>query len=218
MQLYRPIPAYEWVKSLSALPVNCLFARDLAQFWYLYGLSGVDDIQQSAGELRDFIATHGIERLVVFGASTGGYAALVFGSLLGADEVHAFVPMVTLPSRKLIASLRLLPSHNWTLLRKQLALRWKRSVGRGYRDTRKLLRQDNGRTIYHVYYGQGHPPDRVNAERLRELPRVNLHPYDYNRHYLLERLKESGELGILLDTTYRRVSAGNRAYFAGATL
>lgn len=207
MQLYRPIPAYEWVNSLSRFPVNCLFLRDLTQFWYLYGLAGVaGDLPASVDYLRQFIADRGIKRLAVFGGSTGGYAALVFGSLLAADEVHAFVPMTKLPSRKLVESVRLLPSRNWSLLRRQLALRINRLVGRGFRDTRTLLRQDNGRTIYHVYYGRGHSPDRVNAERLQDLPRVVLHPYDYHRHYLLEHVKRSGELDPLLHAVHQRLT------------
>jgi len=208
MQLYRSMPEYEWVKSLTALPVNCLFARDVAQFFYLRGLQGVGpDVETCRRYLSDFIAERGFKRLAAVGGSTGGYAALLYGSLLGVDEVHAFTPMTILPSRKLVESYRLLPSKNWTLLRKQLEMRARPGVGRDHRDLRRVLAADNGRTRYHIYYGHSHTPDRRNAERLVDLPRVTLHPYDYDQHYLMARLKKSGEMGLLLDNIYRRLAA-----------
>jgi hypothetical protein len=207
MQLYQEIPDYEWHGNFSKLDAHRLYVRDNAQFYYLRGLDGVAaDIDGSVPALRRITSDIGIAHAACFGASIGGYAALLFGNLLGVDEVHAFSPMTILPSRKLIELLRLVPSQNWKLMMRNLELRHNRSLERPYRDLRPILARDNGRTVYHIYYGRGHTPDRRNAERLAGLPRVHLHPYGYNKHYLVGHLKKSGELDQIMEDAYRRMS------------
>lgn len=207
MQLYQAIPDYEWQGAFRPFDAHQLYLRDNPQFYYLRGLDGISTgVDDTLAFLRDFTTTRHIRHAAYFGASTGGYAALLFGSLLGADEVHAFAPMTILPSRTLPELLRLVPSQNWTLMARNLELRRNPGLERPYRDIRRLIQNDNGRTIYHVYYGRGHTPDRRNALRLQGLPRVHLHAYDYNRHYLVAELKKTGELPRILAATYQRLT------------
>lgn len=75
------------------LDVNRMYLRDNFGMWYHDGLQGVTkDMTDTAEFLREHIAEEGYSRVVVVGVSSGGYAALVLGAMIGADEVHAFGP------------------------------------------------------------------------------------------------------------------------------
>ena len=89
---------------------------------------------------------------------------------------------------------------------RNIELRRNPALGRPYRDLRPILQNDNGRTVYHIYYGRGHTPDRRNALRLEGLPRVHLHTYDYNRHFLVGHLKETGALAHIVAAAYQRIT------------
>ena len=59
----------------------------------------------------------------MLGSSAGGYAALLFGRLLEADEVHAFGPQTFISP-----SLRLRYSDNWWSYTQKLWMRVKRKA------------------------------------------------------------------------------------------
>ena len=195
MQLWRPVPGFEWQSSLEAQPAARLYVRDLAQYWYLRGLDGpTGDIGRSADLLRARLESHGYTRIICFGASTGGFAALLYGALLGADEVHAFSPMSHLPSRSLLQVAAQIRTGNWQLMAKHAELRRDHAADHcPYFQSRSIVQADNGRTRYHVYYGR-HAPDVRNAHSLNGLPRVTLLPHDYPHHNLVGHLKDNGQL------------------------
>ena len=60
------------------------------------GVLGIPGIGSSATDIRDFlndvIASADVDRVVMAGASAGGFAALLFGTWCGADKVIAFSP------------------------------------------------------------------------------------------------------------------------------
>lgn len=71
---------------------NCrreIYLRDIRKSWYLRGINSRID---SIGKLCDFIKEQIPEgcRIVTVGNSAGGYAAALFGTLLGADCVYDF--------------------------------------------------------------------------------------------------------------------------------
>lgn len=104
------IPPFEFFSLAEDIPVKRLFVRDLRQAWYHRGLPGHGTTFASVAEtLRELIAAHRVERLVLTGNSAGGYAALAFGALLDADAVLAFAPQ-TILDLKALASMR---DHRW---------------------------------------------------------------------------------------------------------
>lgn len=198
MQLWRAAPRYEWRQTLKDVPAHCFYIRDLAQYWYLRGLSGLaGDIGGSAACLRALITERGVRKIACFGASTGGFAALLYGALLGADEVYAFSPVCYLPSRTLLQAMAQIRTGNWRLPARHVQLRLDRAADRRYFAARPILERDNGRTRYHVYYGR-HAPDVLNARHLDGLPRVTLLPHDYPHHNLVGHLRDTGQLAVIV--------------------
>lgn len=68
-----------------------IYCRDEKVKWYNHGLTGLTaNVNQTLKLLNDKIA--GYKRVIFVGASMGGYAALLFGSILKVDAVVAFRP------------------------------------------------------------------------------------------------------------------------------
>lgn len=195
------IPMFEFNRITSHLEHwNKIYLRDQHALWYHAGLRGLgNNIDEITAGLRYYRHHPATRRVVTIGNSGGGYAALLFGSLLGADEVHAFSPKTSLhPLRRLLSGEDRHLRHNFL----RLFLRGQRK----YLDLLPVLARTEARTIYHIYYSENHPVDRQQALYLSTLPNVCLHPYPYNDHSLIKRLKTSGELRKILDEVFRPVS------------
>lgn len=77
--------------------INRLFIRDHFGLWYHAGLKGrTYGIADTAAYLRGFCDARGFSRITVVGMSSGAYAALLFGTLIGADTIQSFSPRTRL--------------------------------------------------------------------------------------------------------------------------
>lgn len=74
---------YEWVASLSRLPVNVVGVKDPHDAWWRV------DVHEILPALRSAI---GARPWVALGGSAGGFGAILFGRLMHAARVVAFVP------------------------------------------------------------------------------------------------------------------------------
>lgn len=71
------------------------YCRDEKISWYTYGLTGISyDINSTLIFLKDTIKDY--KKVIFIGASMGGYAALLYGSLLNIDTIIAFRPQTHL--------------------------------------------------------------------------------------------------------------------------
>ncbi len=87
------IPYFEFVKMLRPYALKKLFVRDIHGLWYQRGVPGIPGgVAGLRDLLKDVIREAGIQRTVFIGNSGGGYAAILFGALVDASEVHAFNP------------------------------------------------------------------------------------------------------------------------------
>jgi pimeloyl-ACP methyl ester carboxylesterase len=189
------IPPFEFKRMTSGLGVNTVFVRDVTQSWYHGRLKGAGrGLAGAAGTLRRLVREYGASRTVVIGNSMGGYAALIVGSMIGAQQVVAFSPITFIGP---IARAR----HGDS--------RWRREVLRAYLyslmgghfyDVVPSIRAAVG-TSYDVHYSTADDLDRAHAERLSGLPRVTLHHYDRGGHELVKCLRDEGVLADLLETT-----------------
>src|SRR6478672_11288897 len=69
---------------------NRILVRPAGKGWYHDGVTGLGaTIEETAAALRKIIATMQPSHVAMFGASTGGYAAIAFGSLLQVDRIVA---------------------------------------------------------------------------------------------------------------------------------
>lgn len=72
-----------------------LYCRDEKVKWYNHGLTGItSNIKETIEFLQSKIK--GYSKIIFIGASMGGYAALLFGSILNVDAVVAFRPQTYL--------------------------------------------------------------------------------------------------------------------------
>jgi pimeloyl-ACP methyl ester carboxylesterase len=196
------IPPFEFFKITSDLNTNKIFIRDLPQAMYHRGLpdvgGGVDGIVRS---LKEKIDENRIERTVVVGNSGGGYASLLVGALLEADEVIAFSPVTFIgPLARLVHGDRRAP---------KLFLRACVSPDRrvDYFDLKKVFRTHGLETTFHIYYchtGRFGRLDAIHATRMQDFPNVNVYRFDRGGHNLVKLLRDDGKL----DGVLRRAISG----------
>jgi len=187
-------PVFEWVKLTRALACKRVLIRDLHQAWYQMGVPGHgDSLSAMVDSLQALIAGHDVDRMVVIGSSSGGYAALVLGTLLGADTVIAFGPQTTLD-----------PDH----LAEMRDLRWDEPLGelreQGLIDARWIDLQTAlaparwADTRYELYFDESLRSDRRHAERLAGLEGVRLHRVEGAEHFVARAMRERGTLANVL--------------------
>lgn len=184
------MPPFEFFKATGAIPAKRLFVRDLRQAWYHRGIpQRGETIVEAADSLRGLIAAHDVDRLIVAGNSAGGYAALVFGTLLGADIVLCFAPQTVLD----LEILNAMDDHRWDQQIAELAQAG--DLDERWTDLRRALPQARcAETRYDVYFDSTFRADRLHAERLSELDGVRLHGFEGGEHGMVREMRESGEL------------------------
>jgi hypothetical protein len=189
------MPPFEFLRVLSdAAPTKRLFLRDHSQAYYHRGVRGLgEDIAGVETGLREVVAETQPSRVVMMGGSGGGYAALLFGRLLGVDEVHAFAPTTFLR-----ADLRARCGDD------RFQERWNALMASGcyqprYGDLRELFQEtpDCG-TRFVVHYPADYDVDVFHAEWIAPEPGVVLRPHDATDHRVVRHLREAGELQQLL--------------------
>ena len=188
------MPPFEFLKLTGEIPVKRLFLRDLRQAWYHEGLPpdgrGLLDV---AEELRRTIAAQAVDRLVVTGNSAGGYAALVFGTLLGADSVLAFAPQTILD----LGELETMNDHRWD--ERLTAVTAAGSLDPDWTDlAAALAREPFAKPDRKVFFDETLRQDRLHAERLAGVEGVRLYRFGGGSHHLVRSLRDCGALARLL--------------------
>lgn len=181
---------FEFLGTASDLPVGKVFVRDLDQIFYQRGVRGLGrDVAEVASGLGSLLSGSG--RVVFVGQSAGGYAALLFGTMLGVDHVLAFSPVTFLtPLLR-----RVHRDDRWP---EEMAEIRRLSRFRRHLDLRRAIRARGQRSELHVYFGAKNLLDRTHAGRLEGLPGVTLHPWATASHAVARRMREEGELKPVL--------------------
>jgi hypothetical protein len=167
---------------LADIDVKAAFLRDHWECWYHRGVMGVGDGIDAVAAFLCELARNADE-VVMFGTSSGGYAAILFGSLLG-FETHAFSPQVFIDP---------------DLRRKHRDKRFASQMeGLGadmdmrYADLRPVV--GRSQAPVHVYYATNHRLDTIHAGHLADLDNVTLHGFDWDSHLLVRELRDRGWL------------------------
>ncbi len=182
------LPPYEFFNITKDIHVNKIFLRDLKQLWYHAGLPGLtDSVVSTANYLKDRIAESEAGKVVVFGTSMGGYAALLFGILIGADEVHAFAPNTFLDDSRSLRS-------------KKQSNNLHQTYGSHYFDIRTIARKHNRSTRLHLYFDVLDRKDRKHALHMLRVKYTKYHMFFRGGHCLIRKMKEKGLLrSIIMD-------------------
>lgn len=183
------IPTAEFHASLIGRDVPGYFIKDFRQSWYQEGLLGLSsDIAGTEAVLRALIQRHAPKHVVTLGVSAGGYAAMLFGALLGADRVAAFSPQINVNHQvvKLYAGFDTPPPRQF--------------LGDEGTSLQSVLRAQARLPDIRIYYGDGHEADVADAESLRDVPGVTLEPQvGVSDHPVTIALKRNGQLSEVLD-------------------
>jgi len=132
------------------------------------------NIDETIGYLKNEIRPY--KRVIFMGISSGGYAAILFGSLLGVSDVLAFVPQ--------------------TILRKTI-------VDEKYRDISKYI---NDTTRYYLYGESSITDELdchhiSHCERISHHPNVY---FTKNNRMNVKDMRDNGELYKIMDTIINR--------------
>jgi len=182
------VPGFEFVSKASSLPGSTLFLTDIDQVWYQKGIRSVGpSIESVAAYLHDVISDHGVNRVVMTGNSAGGYAALLFGALVGADAVHAFSPQTEL----------IRPEHGYFL--DKLSNARDAAADPAWLDLRRALTKRipacrRAEPKLYLHYSRYCRKDRHHAHRMVDVPGIRLVPYHMLTHGLASALREAGLL------------------------
>jgi pimeloyl-ACP methyl ester carboxylesterase len=189
------IPPFEFFSLTAEMPVKRLFVRDLRQAWYHRGTPGLGSTISAVGtSLKQLIACQRVDRLVTVGSSAGGYAALVFGTLLDADRVLCFAPQTTIDPDILSR----MSDHRWTGLLRDLDAT--HGLDSRWTDLRRALREAHREadTKYDLYFDHTFLADRLHAERLSEVDGVRLHGLQGGGHAIARTMRDTGQLERVL--------------------
>lgn len=182
------IPAFEFGQVLSSVDVKSAFLRDHFAAWYHRGVVEIGpDVDSVVDCLRELETQ--VERVVMIGNSAGGYAALLFGALLGC-ETYAFSPQTFVDPDLLWA----IDDHRWD--EELHALLASGRFDRRYGDLAPVMAESSGR--FEVWYGGLDKIDEKHIERISGLEQVTVNRIEDCTHRVVKHLRDTGWLGSFL--------------------
>lgn len=187
----EPVPQFEFVESAEQMDGSTVLVRDPHRLWYHAPIAGFgDDVPAMAATLQQIIDRASPERVRLVGNSMGGFAAILFASLLDRGEAVAFVPQTFLAPH-----LRLRYGH-WRDSR--LMARFYGRCWRGPRfwDLRAALRRAGREVSVDLYTSAEDLRDRNHARHVERVPGVRVHRIANSEygHNVVRKLKEDGRL------------------------
>ncbi len=186
------MPAFAFGNVARGMQASKVFFVDPNECIYQQGIPGIgNDFWEIAEVLRTLRQREGIKRTTIIGNSAGGFAALVVGALLGDCTVHVFNPPTLLTSPR--------HTHKPVLCKKILAApaRNKRTF-----NLAAFLREEmSPSTKAFVYYSRGDAIDRKRTPLLRNVPRLEVLPYNLPGHELARYLARDGTISRLLQAS-----------------
>jgi hypothetical protein len=187
------IPPFEFHKASGILNQHRIFVRDLRQCWYQAGIPGMgDDLRAVARDLDTRIRGIGADRVRFVGNSMGGFAALLFSSLLETGGAIAFSPQTFIsPLLRLRHG-----DHRWW---RRIWKAWVAGLRRErIWDLRGVLEKRPPPDGCLVCVSSSCPLDSVHAARISGLPGVEVRPFEEGGHGLVGWLRDTGRLASIM--------------------
>jgi pimeloyl-ACP methyl ester carboxylesterase len=187
------MPTFEFYQSSSIINENRIFFRDFSQQWYHSGLRGMTrNVPETANYIRMLINRIAPEEVIFIGNSMGGFAAILFSTLLDIGRVVSFSPQT------FISPLKRLSTGD---------TRWKWDVLDTYRasllkpkyyDLRHLLDNSPRHNQIDIYASSLDRLDMLHAKEISDFSNVHLHVYEVGGHRLVKDLRDAGLLQEIL--------------------
>ena len=163
---------FQHVNLLKNCKSDILFIRDISDAWYNKGLKYLtNDIDTTVIFLKKL--TKDYTDILTLGSSSGGYAALLFGSLLNVKKILAFSPQSIIP--------RGYPFNDKINLK---------GVDNKYFDLTYWI---NKKSDIQIFYSEEYKYDMEAAIRLKSFKNIQLKPFKFgNNHNILPFLIKNG--------------------------
>jgi len=191
------MPTFEFYKSTSILNQHRIFFRDLSQHWYHSGLSGItQDISQTKDYIQALIDRIKPLETIFVGNSMGGYAAILFSTLLNTGRVVAFSPQTFISPVKKFQSrdfrwkLPTLSTYLYTLTKPR------------YFDLSNLLEQSRQENPIDLHVSSFDTLDMQHADNIASFTNVRIHTHALGGHNLVRHLRDNGSLHAILRDSY----------------
>jgi predicted esterase YcpF (UPF0227 family) len=193
------VPVFEFFNSISYIECDKIFLRDFNQSWYQKGVdSELNHVDKVLNYLRKIIDKNEYKNICFLGNSMGGYASILFGTILNVDTVISFAPQTFInrinrfmkKDKRWSHEINLI--YNYDLKRKE------------YFDLKKYLKKNNAyKTKINIYYSSSHTLDSKHSERLLHVKGVNLIPFEKGGHSVVKTLRDNGQLKALLESVLK---------------
>lgn len=187
------MPPFEFYNAAQILNDNKLFVRDFHQCWYHKGLDGIShNIESTAVYLQKEIKAIDPKKLCFVGNSMGGYAAMLFSTLIGYGNAIAFAPQTFISPCQRI---------------KYRDFRWAKQIFKTYYssgfknrfwDLKILLEKQKKDQVFSIYVSSVYRLDQIHAEHLEKIPGVKVYKIESDSHSIVKILRDKGELPKIL--------------------
>jgi hypothetical protein len=187
MQTRLGMPPAEFLKTFTAKKINSLFVKDFQQCWYQQGLLGLsNNTMETVNVLRKYIPNNQ-EHIYAIGTSAGGFAAILFGVLLGVEKILAFGPQ-TVITKQTFQTFKSLDSRLDEI-----------NLADDFLDLKRLLEVTEYHGSIHIHFANQCETDKVAAERLTNFKNVHLHSWETPSHNIAGWLKKQQKLDSILN-------------------
>lgn len=191
------MPPFEFYNSSKILDENKIFIRDFSQCWYQNGLPGIsEDIRSTAMHIESLIEEVKPQKIFLVGNSMGGYAAILFSSLIRQGEAIAFAPQTFIsPILRFI--------HNDFRWKKQIFGTYRKSIFKNkIWNLKPLLLRSKPKQKITIFVSEDNKLDCIHALRLKNVPNVNVCQIKGGGHGVVKVLRDKGELAAIMSGTY----------------
>jgi acyl carrier protein len=177
-----------------------IIVSDPFRLWYQNGVNEkLTSFQQLCDYFKKKISQLNIEKVLLIGTSSGGYAALLAAHTIQADYAHAFGPQTDIS----YASLREASAKPIEARRAQINFLYQlHRNNKDNFDLRRAMRNYNGKTRYYIHYAADNPYDPQRALKMEKTPGVKIFPYPYKTHGIIVPMIETGYLKQLFLDKY----------------
>lgn len=184
-----PIP--EFKRILTPIRVNKVFVVDKHRCWY-YKIK--EQVKEQLEKIIDDIKP---KRIIFFGVSAGGYASILFGTILNVDHIIAFNPQSFLSPK---------------MRRKYKDDRWPEQIKDVYKFSDglhlDLWKHDKQcKSFIEIFYCENYYKYKIHSEELKrrtEKFNIKMHPYQCPNSAIAKNLKNSGELFEIFSKRIRK--------------
>jgi len=164
--LAMPLPVFD--RYLTPLNLTPIYLRDFHRLRYMAGIRSLGETYQATIDgLRRLLRQRGVSRLYTFGNCAGGFAAIRYGVELGAERILAFDAPTHCPEEALT---RLDQGQNF--IRRRLLSLYPGEMT----DLKPFLAARHSETRIDIFYQNEDRLKRLQAERLGDVPGIQLHP------------------------------------------